>query len=283
MLHPLQLSVANDMTDEEFRLFKQLVYDECGINFKPEKKAFLQNRTIQRMKATDVKSYYRYYKLITDANTGKAELLSFLDVLTINETSFFRNKPQLDLFQYSILPEIISKKRMKNDFTLKIWSAGCSTGQEPYTIAIILNELMTDIKGWKVSILASDLSMTALEAAQQGAYPREKMEGVEASHLRKYFTEKDEHFYAKDELKRLVIFDFHNLMYDNGFSNLDVIFCRNVLIYFDSQTQKQVIETFHQCLAPKGYLFLGHAESLQGINESFIFIHKNKGTAYQMR
>src|SRR3989338_5489490 len=180
MLHPLQLSVANDMTDEEFRLFKQLVYDECGINFKPEKKAFLQNRTIQRMKATDVKSYYRY-------------------------------KPQLDLFQYSILPEIISKKRMKNDFTLKIWSAGCSTGQEPYTIAIILNELMTDIKGWKVSILASDLSMTALEAAQQGAYPREKMEGVEASHLKKYFTEKGEHFHAKDELKRLVIFDFHNL------------------------------------------------------------------------
>lgn len=276
-------SSSNEMTDEEFRLFSLLVYEECGINLKIEKRSFLQNRIVQRMKATGIKSFYRYYKLVTNDEGGKVELLAFLDALTINETSFYRNKPQLDLFQYSVLPEILSKKRAANNFTLKIWSAGCSTGQEPYTIAMILNDVMTDIKGWKVNIFASDLSLTALEAAQQGIYPKEKMEGVDEASLRRYFIEKDGNVQVKDELKRLIIFDFHNLMYDNGFSHIDVIFCRNVMIYFDSQTQKGVIERFYQCLVPKGHLFLGHTETLQGVNDNFIFIHKNKGTAYQKK
>lgn len=276
-------SSSNEMTDEEFRLFSLLVYEECGINLKIEKRSFLQNRIVQRMKATGIKSFYRYYKLLTNDEGGKVELLAFLDALTINETSFYRNKPQLDLFQYSVLPEILSKKRAVNNFTLKIWSAGCSTGQEPYTIAMILNDVMTDIKGWKVNIFASDLSLTALEAAQQGIYPKEKMEGVDEASLRRYFIEKDGNVQVKDELKRLIIFDFHNLMYDNGFSHIDVIFCRNVMIYFDSQTQKGVIERFYQCLESKGHLFLGHTETLQGVNDNFIFIHKNKGTAYQKK
>lgn len=276
-------SSSNEMTDEEFRLFSLLVYEECGINLKIEKRSFLQNRIVQRMKATGIKSFYRYYKLLTNDEGGKVELLAFLDALTINETSFYRNKPQLDLFQYSVLPEILSKKRAVNNFTLKIWSAGCSTGQEPYTIAMILNDVMTDIKGWKVNIFASDLSLTALEAAQQGIYPKEKTEGVDEASLRRYFIEKDGNVQVKDELKRLIIFDFHNLMYDNGFSHIDVIFCRNVMIYFDSQTQKGVIERFYQCLESKGHLFLGHTETLQGVNDNFIFIHKNKGTAYQKK
>lgn len=275
---------SNAMTDEEFRLFKTLVYDECGIHLKPEKKDFLQNRVNQRMRATGIKSYYRYYKLITGEGADyKSELLALLDALTINETSFYRNKPQLDLFQNIVLPELLHRKRAKNDFSLKFWSAGCSMGQEPYTIAMILNDVMTDIKGWKVNILASDLSLTVLEAAQQGIYPKEKMDGVDEHSCHKYFTPKDGNFHVRDELKRLITFDFHNLMYDNGVRDIDVIFCRNVLIYFDMQTQKAVIERFHQCLAPKGYLFLGHTETLQGVNENFVFIHKDRGTVYQKK
>ncbi|MBI5048883.1 MAG: protein-glutamate O-methyltransferase CheR [Deltaproteobacteria bacterium] len=278
------LPSSNAMTDEEFRLFKTFVYDECGINLKPEKKYFLQNRVNQRMRVTGIKSYYRYYKLITgDGADYKTELLSFLDVLTINETSFYRNKPQLDLFQKVVLPELLHSKRAKNDFSLKIWSAGCSTGQEPYTIAMILNNVMTDIKGWKVNILASDLSLTVLEAAQQGIYPKAKTDGLDEYSLKRYFIEKGDNFHVSDELKRIITFDFHNLMYDNGFSNIDVIFCRNVLIYFDTETQKEVIGRFYQCLAPKGYLFPGHTESLQGVNENFVFIHKDRGTVYQKK
>lgn len=281
----IHLPSGNAMTDEEFKLFKALVYDECGIHLKPEKKDFLQNRINQRLRAIGIKSYYRYYKLITGdgADGGKGELLTFLDALTINETSFYRNKPQLDLFQKIALPELISRKRAKADFSLKIWSAGCSMGQEPYTIAMILTDVMTDIKGWKINILASDLSLTALEAAQEGIYPKAKMDGVDEHSLHKYFIEKGGNFHARDELKRLVAFDFHNLMYDNGVRDMDVVFCRNVLIYFDMETQKEVIARFHQCLAPKGYLFLGHTESLQGINENFIFIHKDRGTVYQKK
>lgn len=278
------LPASNAMTEEEFRLFKTLVYDECGIHLKPEKKDFLQNRVNQRMRATGIKSYYRYYKLITgDGADYKAELLSLLDALTINETSFYRNKPQLDLFQNIVLPEVLHRKRGKGDFSLKIWSAGCSMGQEPYTVAMILNDVMTDIKGWKVNILASDLSLTALEAAQQGIYSREKMDGVDENSVKKYFIEKDGNFQVRDELKRLIAFDFHNLMHDNGARDIDVVFCRNVLIYFDMQTQKQVIGRFHECLAPKGYLFLGHTETLQGVNDNFVFIHKDRGTAYQKK
>ncbi|MBI3753087.1 MAG: protein-glutamate O-methyltransferase CheR [Deltaproteobacteria bacterium] len=278
------LPASNAMTDEEFRLFKNLVYDECGIHLKPEKKDFMQNRVNQRMRATGIKSYYRYYKLITgDGADYKAELLALLDALTINETSFYRNKPQLDLFQNIALPELLHRKRAKNDFSLKIWSAGCSTGQEPYTIAMILYDVMTDIKGWKVNILASDLSLTVLESAQQGIYQKARIDGVDEYHIRKYFIEKDGNFHIKDELKRLVVFDFHNLMYDNGFRDIDVVFCRNVLIYFDIQTQKEVIDKFHQYLTPNGYLFLGHTETLQGINDNFIFIHKDRGTVYQKK
>ncbi len=270
------------MSDEEYRLLRNLIYDECGIWLKDEKKSFLENRTFNRMRTLKIASCYRYYRLLTDPDDGKQEVLTFMDSVTINETSFFRNKPQMDIFTEMVVPEIVSNKRKKGDLSLKIWSAGCSTGQEPYTLAMILRETIPDMSKWKITILASDLSLTALQSAQEGIYRPEKMDGVDDTLRSRYFREVEGGMYqAKDVLKQLIVFDFHNLMHESGSGNFDVIFCRNVLIYFDEETQKGVIDRFDRALVPEGYLFLGHTESLQGVNDNFTFIHKNKGTAYK--
>lgn len=276
-------SIQLEMTDEEYRLLRDLVYDECGIWLKDEKKTFLMNRALKRMNALNVTSYYRYFKLLTDRKEKEHELLAFLDALTINETSFFRNKPQMDVFAEIVLPEIVSKKRGRKDMTLKIWSAGCSTGQEPYTLAMIIRDTVMDLKNWKVTILASDLSLTALEAAERGVYPAEKMEGIEQRLVNWSFQKVAGGYRVSDELKKMVVFDYHNLMNENGARDFDVIFCRNVLIYFDEPTQKKVIDRFYRSLLPRGYIFLGHSETLQGINDDFVFIHHNKGTAYRKK
>ncbi len=269
-----------NISEDEYHLLRDLVYAESGIWLKDEKKNFLMNRAARRMRETNISSYYRYYKLLTGPD-GKKELLDFLDALTINETSFFRNRPQMDVLSRKVLPEIIKRKRKGERPALKMWSAGCSTGQEPYTLAIILRESIPDIRNWQIKVLASDLSMTALEAAGRGVYAPEKMEGIDERLLGMYFCRDKSGYRVTDEIKRLVVFDHHNLMHDNGERDFDVIFCRNVLIYFDGQTQKNVIGRLRKALVPGGYLFLGHSETLQGIDDSFTFIHHDKGTAYR--
>ncbi len=272
------------MSDDEYHLLRNLVYEECGIWFKQEKKEFVKNRTSQRMRALEITSCYRYYKLLTNEETGQKELITYLDALTINETSFFRNKPQMDLFADTLLPEIIAKKRKQGDLSLKIWSAACSTGQEPYTIAMILKSRILDFAKWKITILASDLSLTVLETAQKGLYEEHRLRGLDDDNRRRFFKKTEEGYQINDELKSIVVFDFHNLMHEmSTYKNFDFIFCRNVLIYFDEKTQASVIERFYKGLIPLGYLLLGHAETLQGTNDDFIFIHKNKGTAYRKK
>lgn len=272
-----------NISDDEYRLLRDLVYSESGIWLKDEKKSFLTNRAVKRMREHNIASYYRYYKLLTDRNEGKKELLAFLDALTINETAFFRNRPQIDVFSGKVLPEIIERKRRGGRQSLKIWSAGCSTGQEPYTLAMLIRDSILDLRNWEITVLASDLSLTALEAAEKGVYTPEKMEGLDQRFIDMYFYRVKDGYRIADEIKKMVVFDYHNLMHENGAADFDVIFCRNVLIYFDELTQKKVIERFRRSLVPNGYLFLGHSETLQGINDNFIFVHQNKGTAYRKK
>jgi len=277
----INTSPQQNITEDEYHLLRDLVYAESGIWLNDEKQSFLMNRAARRMRELSITSYYRYYKLLTGPEAGKKELLDFLDALTINETSFFRNKPQMDVLSRKVLPEIVERKRKDGRLGLKMWSAGCSTGQEPYTLAIILREAVPDLRNWQIKVLASDLSTTALEAAGKGVYAPEKMEGVDKRLLGMYFCRDKSGYRVTDEIKRLVVFDHHNLMHDNGEKDFDVIFCRNVLIYFDGQTQKKVIGRLRRALVPEGYLFLGHSETLQGIDDSFTFIHHNRGTAYR--
>lgn len=267
------------LTNDEFLLFRNLIYEESGIYLKEDRKDYLENRLLKRMTETKTVSPYWYYKLITQK--VRDELLIFLDMLTVNETSFFRNRPQMDLFRKLVLPEILMKNsRIRK--SLRIWSAGCSTGEEPYSIAMMLCDAV-ELRGWDVKILASDLSLTALQAAAKGEYAADKVKATVDGHsLARFFNKKgDDHYRIKDDLKKLVVFDYHNMKNENGISDLDVIFCRNVMIYFDAEEKKRLVSKFYNSLNPCGYLLIGHAESLQGMNTGFQFIHDNKGTAYK--
>jgi len=292
------LIAAVPLTDPELKLLQTLVYQECGMHFDERRTHFLRDRLQRRLKACNMHSFYSYYQLLT-SREGKKELSALLENLTVNETSFFRVRPQLDLFQKVILEEILKRKQERKDWTLRIWSAGCSTGQEPYTLAIMVCDALAYYylrnplpfamptpkplipPPWKVEILASDINYSALLTGQQGNYSETQMETVDYTTRLRYFDKIGDKYAVKPKLKELVSFDFHNLKADFLPQRNDAIFCRNVMIYFDEPEQKRLIDKFYRCLNPEGYLFVGHAESLFGLTKKFHMIHQNNATVYQ--
>lgn len=269
------------LSDAEYRLFKDLIYDECGFRFGVEKKTFLESRLRRRMEEVKAKNAYEYYQLIKSSAGKRQEMLALLDALMICETSFFRNPPQFELFRSTVLSDIVARKDKTYSRSLRVWSAGCSTGQEPYTIMMTLLETLPNPDSWTLRVFASDLSFTALERAQQGIYRPEQVKNIEPLYVQKYFREEQGNYVIRDRVKRHVVFDYHNLRNDNGLRNLDVIFCRNVMIYFDAEEQRRLIDRFSNCLTPNGYLLIGHAESLQSLSTRFTMVHANKGIAYR--
>jgi chemotaxis protein methyltransferase CheR len=268
------------------------------MHFDERRAHFLQDRLQRRLKECQLDSFYSYYRLLI-SDAGRQELSSLLENLTVNETSFFRNKAQLDLFHKHILEDILHHKQERRDYSLRIWSAGCSTGQEPYSVAMLVadglayyylrNPLPFDMPTpkplipppWRVEILASDISYSVLRAGQEGVYTESQMASVDYSYRLRYFDKLGERYAVKKTLKEIVHFDFHNLKTEYLPQHNDVIFCRNVMMYFDEAEQKRLIEKFARCLNPGGYLLVGHAESLLGITDQFAMVHRNSGTAYQ--
>src|SRR5256885_417046 len=291
-------SLQIQLTEPELKLLQTLIYQECGMYFDERRVHFLQDRLQRRLKITGLESFYRYYQLLT-SREGKSELSALLEHLTVNETSFFRNKPQLDLFHKNTLEEILQRKTERRDWSLRVWSAGCSTGQEPYTLAMLIcdalayyylrNPLPFEMPSpkplipppWKVEILASDINYSVLRAAQEGIYPELNMEPVDYAYRLRYFDKVGDKYAVKKALKEMVHFDFHNLKTEFLPQRNDIIFCRNVMMYFDEAEQKRLIEKFGRCLNPEGHLFVGHAESLLGLTDQFTMVHRNSGTAYQ--
>jgi len=286
------------ISEPELKLLQTLVYQECGMFFDERRVHFLQDRLQRRLKATGLDSFYSYYRLLT-TREGKAELAALVENLTVNETSFFRNKPQLDLFHKVILEELLHRKQQRRDFSLRCWSAGCSTGQEAYTMAMqicdalayyyLRNPLPFEMPSpkplipppWKVEILASDISYSVLRLGEEGMYPENHMEPVDYSYRLRYFDKVGDRYAVKKAVKELVHFDFHNLKTEFLPQRNDVIFCRNVMIYFDEAEQKRLINKFYRCLNSDGFLLIGHAESLFGLTDKFKMIHQNNGTVYQ--
>jgi len=286
------------LTEAELKLLQALIYQECGMHFDDRRTHFLQDRLQRRLKECQLDSFYSYYRLLI-SHEGKQELARLLENLTVNETSFFRNKAQLELFHKYILDHLLRRKQERRDYSVRIWSAGCSTGQEPYTIAMLVvdalsyhylrNSFPVDMplpkplvpSPWKVEILASDISYSVLRAAQEGAYNETQMSAVDYSYRLRYFDKVGERYVVKKALKELVHFDFHNLKTEYLPQRNDIIFCRNVMMYFDEAEQKRLIEKFGRCLNPEGHLFVGHAESLLGLTDQFTMVHRNSGTAYQ--
>jgi chemotaxis protein methyltransferase CheR len=286
------------LTEAELRLLQALVYQECGMHFDERRAHFLEDRLVRRLKDCRADSFYAYYRLLISPN-GKAELAKLVENLTVNETSFFRHKAQLDLFQNYALEEMLKRKQAHREYSIRIWSAGCSTGQEAYTLGMMAADSMAYYylrhplpveialpkplipPPWRVEILASDLSYSVLRSAQEGAYSEQQMAGVDYGFRLRYFDKIGERYAVKKALKEIVHFDFHNLKTDYLPQRNDVIFCRNVMMYFDEPEQRRLVEKFHRCLNPGGYLFVGHAESLLGLSEKFRMVHRDSGTAYQ--
>jgi chemotaxis protein methyltransferase CheR len=285
-------------TSAELKLLQALVYQECGMHFDERRTHFLQDRLQRRLRECQLDSFYSYYRLLI-SQEGKDELAKLLENLTVNETSFFRNKAQLDLFQRDALEEILRQKQERRDYNVRVWSAGCSTGQEAYTLAMLIADALAyyNLRNpqpyespvpkplipppWRVEILASDISYSVLRAAQEGFYNEHQMASVDYGCRLRYFDKVGDRYAAKKAVKELIHFDFHNLKTEYLPQHNDVIFCRNVMMYFDEAEQRRLVEKFYRCLNPCGYLFVGHAESLLGLTEKFQMVHRNSGTAYQ--
>jgi chemotaxis protein methyltransferase CheR len=291
-------SLQMDLSEAELKLLQALVYQECGMHFDSRRAHFLQDRLQRRLRECRLDSFYSYYRLLI-SQEGKAELAKLLENLTVNETSFFRNKAQLELFHKQVLDDLLRRKQEKHEFSLRMWSAGCSTGQEAYTMAMLAADAVSyhclrNPSGsnhplprplvpppWKVEVLASDINYSVLRAGQEATYTENQMASVDYSYRLRHFDKVGERYAVKKALKELVHFDFHNLKTEFLPQHNDVIFCRNVMMYFDEAEQKRLVEKFSRCLNPGGYLFVGHAESLLGLTDKFNMIYRDTGTAYQ--
>jgi len=259
------------MKKEEFTLLRDLIYEKTGIFFMEEKSYLLKARLSNRLNDLGLHSYDDYYFFLKyGGQNSENELLNLFNAITTNETFFFRNPPQLEAFK-----DIITKNFLNNGriFPLRIWSAACSTGEEPYTIAIILLELMEKLKAMiPFVIYATDISTKALDSARNGLYNDYSMRNVEDHIKNKYFIKNGSHYQLKPEIKNFVKIEFSNLIEPSEyarFKNMDIIFCRNVLIYFNDSAKKKVVENLYASLNPYGYLIIGHAEVLHNISMAF--------------
>ncbi len=259
-------------TVEDFIKLRNLIYERTGIKFEEKKIYFVKRRVMERVKALGLKSSKEYYRYLRFRDRDGKEFQNLINLLTTNETYFFREFYQLEVFGEVLLPELEEKRKEENNLRLKIWSAGCSTGEEPYTLSIIVMEILDDYRDWDIEIVANDIDERVLEHAKRGVYGRRSVKDVPKAYLDKYFIRQGENFKIVDEVKRLVKFEKLNLMddtkmrYKKGF---DFIFCRNVLIYFDDESRKRVVSHFYNALNRGGYIFLGHSESLSRITTAF--------------
>ena len=256
------------LNDADYEMFRKIIYDESGITFSATNRSILDSRIKELLRKKNIATPGENYAIITK-NTE--EMKEMLDSVTTNLTRFFRNQPHFDAFVNYVIPSVAELKKARGpDRTIKIWSAGCSTGEEPYTIAMLMKEICPP--GFNFQIIASDISLKSLMTAKQGFYPDNRIEGIPANYLQKYFTKVDGGYQVKDDLKSKIRFDYTNLKNDSGERNCDVVFCRNVLIYFDEPAQLTVINHFWNSMAPQSYLFIGHSESLFGMKTNFQFI-----------
>jgi chemotaxis protein methyltransferase CheR len=264
--------------DPIFRQIRDLVYKISGIYQRDEKLYLMADGCGRRMKHLGTKSARDYWELLTAHASREAELRQLLNELTIGETCLFRSQPQLDALHKIILPELVAEKTRQVTKRLRIWSAGCSTGEESYTLAMnMLEQSERLLKGWKIEILATDLNDRSVEAAQAGIYGDYALRMTTDYFKRKYFVALDEkRLQVKPEVKKLISFSRLNLQDDSKMlfmKGMDLIFCCNVLIYFDGPSKSKVIDHFFNNLTFGGYFFLGTSESLMKLNDQFHLVH----------
>ncbi len=259
------------ISPKEFKLFQDYIYNHIGISLSSQKVKLVESRLSKRLKSLNLNTFYEYYEYVENDRTSQ-EILYLIDAISTNVTSFFREPPQWSFLKDN-LKNILATKTNKK---LRIWSAACSAGQEPYSIAIFLFENIPNIKEWDIKILATDISPEILQKALKGVYTEKEMENIPKHFKTKYFKKDDKgNYQIENEIKKLVLFRMFNLVYGNFaiFKNkFDIIFCRNVMIYFDASTQQKLISEFRKILDKEALLFVGHSESLTKNQSEFKLI-----------
>lgn len=266
--------IFTELSDIDFRRFSVLVYEKCGINLHDGKKELVRARLSKRLRKGNFKDFKTYYRFVADDESGN-ELVRMLDAISTNLTSFFREKKHFDFLKETVFPSYVVEKR--NSRKLRFWSAGCSSGEEPYSLAIWLLEYFNESLPFDVKILATDISSKALALAQRGVYTSKRLANMPILFPRKYFQRgygsQDGYVRVKQSLSELIEFKRFNLMAPFPFKKVfNVIFCRNVMIYFDKKTQQALVDKFYESLSHGGYLFVGHSESLTGIRRKFEYV-----------
>ena len=264
------------ITDQLFEKFSRLVYQECGINLTSGKKELLQARLNKRLRATGIASYREYYDHITSPNNN-GEIVQFLDCISTNLTFFFREPKHFEFLERNALPKLIQSKTEERSLRIRIWSAGCSTGEEPYSLAMCVLAQLQDPEKWDFKILATDISTRVLQVGINGVYPRDKVSKIPHNFQKMYFhkqrMQNGEGFEASRKLKDIITFRRLNLKENYPFSGpFDFIFCRNVMIYFDKETQQHLVQKMAGYLSPGGYLMVGHSESLTGLQHGLSYV-----------
>jgi chemotaxis protein methyltransferase CheR len=271
------------MSKYEYLKLRDFINELCGLYFDDNSKFFLEKRLNNRLKLHQFTSFEDYYFYLKYDKKKEEEINAIAEILTTNETYFFREEQQLKAFAKEVLPEIKSEYEKKGIKELQIWSAGCSTGEEPYTLAILIKEsgLFDD---WKVEIFGSDISLRVLQSARNGIYSKSSFRLTKKEYIDKYFTKVDDKYKIVDSIKNMVTFGQLNMIDRYKISAIeknDIIFCRNVIIYFNLVTKILTIESFHEKLKENGFLFLGHSETLINISNKFILRHFKNDMVYQ--
>ena len=269
------------LSNETFQRFCKLIYEKTNIRMRESKQVLVSNRLRRRIVALNLKGYDEYYHYLTRGENRAQEIVHFIDAVSTNETYFFREYNHFDALLNLVLPDLNQRKRR-----LRFWCAGCSTGEEPYTLRIVLEEARAARRVGDVEILATDISHQVIDRAREGEYGERAVRMVPADLMKRHFIEESEGcFRVSRAVQEGVEFRVHNLLGDQPPTGpFDLIFCRNVMIYFDKPTQRRLVDDcFARVLDPKGYLFVGHSESLSGTSQKFRYLREVKAPVYQRK
>jgi len=276
------MDAVKKLSREDFKELRDYIYEHSGLHFSDAKLYFLENRISKRLAILGLDSYRDYLEHIINP-LHKRELFALFDAITTNETSFYRNPPQIDAFAKKILPAVVASIRERGQRTLKIWSAACSSGEEPYTLAMILEDKADLIRGLQTTVYATDISNEIIAKAKDGVYNEYTMRHLPRKYVDSYFKKEGKECRLTENVKSRVKISYFNLVDYPGyrrFRGMDIILCRNVLIYFDLQVKRDIVKGFWDCLNKESYLLIGHSESLHNINRDFKMQHYTRALAY---
>ncbi|GAB7021733.1 CheR family methyltransferase [Salidesulfovibrio brasiliensis] len=273
------------ISDAEFVELRDFIYDKTGIFVDEKRKYLFESRFRRRLTELSLSSFADYIKFLKFDSSRREEMVRLFEMVTTNETSFFRDMKQLDAFRDHVLADVLEEQRKSGRKELSIWSAGCSSGEEPYTLSIILHEMLgLDISRWRIRISANDISKAMIEKARVGLYPEYAFKTTPDAMRKKYFKQDGDLWRINDTVTKLVDFKLMNLNDSATLKRIPrshIVFCRNVIIYFDEAMKKKVVNSFYDNLVSGGFLMLGHSESLHKVSKAFKPIFHPGAIAYR--